>query len=98
MLTRIVKMTFQPDEIDQFLSVFNHYKTRIRHSEGCLHLALLQDANSAHIFYTYSHWEAASYLEKYRQSSLFKEVWGKTKLLFQDKPEAFSAQEVMKVT
>lgn len=97
MLIRIVKMTFQTDKTDDFLQIFNESKHLIRHFEGCTHLELLQDFSQKNIFYTYSYWEAPLFLEKYRQSTLFEEVWSKTKKLFADKPQAFSVNRVMEV-
>ncbi|MFZ0490789.1 MAG: antibiotic biosynthesis monooxygenase, partial [Salegentibacter sp.] len=33
-------------------------------------------------------------LENYRNSELFKEVWAKTKVFFNDRPEAWSVDKV----
>lgn len=90
MIIRIVKMTFQPEKVNDFLEVFNASKQLIRHFEGCSHLELLNDINQPHIFFTYSHWEGEGYLNKYRGSQLFEGVWAKTKVLFAAKPEAWS--------
>ncbi|MFT4679123.1 MAG: quinol monooxygenase YgiN [Flavobacteriales bacterium] len=90
MLIRIVKMTFRPEFVDEFTQVFDKYKEHIRGSEGCMHLELLRDVNNPNIFFTYSHWEDADYLENYRHSEVFKEVWPLTKAGFSEKPEAWS--------
>ena len=89
-LIRIVRMTFKEDKIDDFLKNFEENKHKIRGFRGCSHLELLQDAHKQHIFCTYSHWESEEYLENYRNSELFKRVWENTKILFADKPIAFS--------
>jgi len=34
-------------------------------------------------------------LEAYRQSELFKNVWSKTKPLFNDKPQAWSVDKIV---
>ena len=93
MLIRIVRMTFQADEVPTFLEIFDQSKANIRAFEGCLHLELLQDWDKENIFMTYSHWENAEALEKYRQSDLFQTTWAKTKILFSDKPIAFSQKK-----
>ncbi len=90
MIVRIVRMTFQEDQINAFLDLFNHHKESIRNFPGCLHLELHQDAKKSNIFCTYSHWESLEALDGYRYSDLFKEVWPATKQLFTEKPMAFS--------
>ncbi len=93
MLVRIVKMTFEADKIELFLSVFNRNKEKIRNSNGCELLELYQDRHNPTIFFTYSYWQHESNLENYRNSELFKGVWAKTKVLFSNKPEAWSVEK-----
>lgn len=89
-LIRVVQMTFQEDKIDQFLQNFNKNKNRIRGFEGCEHLTLSRDAHQSQIFYTYSIWTSEDHLNTYRKSDLFKGIWANTKILFAEKPQAFS--------
>lgn len=93
MLIRIVRMTFKEEEVDNFLEVFNRSKDKIRNFPGCNHLELHQDYHDNAIFSTYSHWDNAEVLDNYRHSELFKEVWANTKVLFNDKPIAFSQKK-----
>ena len=93
MLIRIVRMTFQPEKIEDFLTVFYSTKDKIRGFEGCRHLELWQDPEQPNIFMTHSHWDGPEALERYRHSELFKGTWAKTKPLFADKPLAFSAYQ-----
>lgn len=93
MLIRIVRMTFQEDRVPDFLEIFEQSKAKIRAFEGCRHLELLQDWDRESVFMTYSHWENAEALEKYRQSELFQTTWAKTKILFLDKPLVFSQKK-----
>lgn len=93
MLVRIVKLSISPDKTDEFLINFEQYKSRIRFFKGCNHLELLQETNHKGIFFTYSYWDAEEDLESYRTSPLFKEVWSKTKVLFNDKPMAWSLKK-----
>jgi quinol monooxygenase YgiN len=83
-------MYFQEDKIEDFLKIFEESKNLIRTFEGCEHLELWQDTSLPNVFCTYSHWKDESYLEKYRQSELFQTTWAKTKMLFAEKPQAFS--------
>ena len=85
-------MTFQEEKVDEFLSLFAATKERIRYFEGCHHLDLLQDYHQPNVFLTYSHWDDDAALDRYRHSELFKEVWSQTKVLFADKPVAFSSK------
>ena len=97
MLIRIVRMTFKPEEVDNFLQLFEESKDRIRHFEGCHHLELLKDYSANNILSTYSHWESEEALNNYRHSDLFKEVWTNTKSKFSAKPIAFSLKKFIEV-
>jgi heme-degrading monooxygenase HmoA len=93
MIIRIVKMTFQPEKVADFIEIFNGSKLHIRNFPGCKHLELLNDINSKNIFFTYSHWESESHLNSYRESELFAGVWKRTKVLFDAKAEAWSVDQ-----
>ncbi|WP_130736848.1 putative quinol monooxygenase [Flavobacterium sp. J27] len=95
MFVRIVKMRFQEDKIETFLSNFNEVKEKIRNFEGNTFLELYQDKNDPCIFFTYSYWKTEDHLEKYRNSELFKKVWAETKIFFSDKPEAWSVNKLV---
>lgn len=95
MLVRIVKMSFHPENISQFLNNFNENKENIRKSSGCLLLELYNDKQDSGTFFTYSYWDSEEDLENYRSSNLFKDVWKKTKILFNDKPEAWSVDKIV---
>lgn len=94
MIKRIVKMSFQPDKVNDFKAVFSANWKLIAGFEGCSHVELLQDQSQPNVFFTYSIWENESFLEKYRQSELFNTVWSKTKVLFNDKPQAWTVKEL----
>lgn len=89
-MVRIVKLTFQEEAVGTFLATFQQFRERIAASEGCEHLALLHDHSDARIFMTYSVWQDPKYLQAYRRSPLFKEVWGQVKPLFAEAPDAWS--------
>ncbi len=90
MINRFVKMTFHPENIDRFKDIFIASQPLIAAMEGCIHVELMQDINNPSVFFTYSTWESPVFLEAYRHSELFQGVWAKTKILFSDKPEAWS--------
>jgi autoinducer 2-degrading protein len=92
MLTRIVKMNFQSPKIEEFKVIFSKYGDQIRSAEGCHSVDLLQDVKNPSIFFTYSKWDSEVYLNKYRDSELFAEVWKQTKALFVEKAEAWSVE------
>lgn len=97
MLIRIVRMTFKPEGVADFLENFHANKESIRNFPGCHHLELWQDENKKNIFLTYSHWESEQRLNQYRDSELFKSVWTFTKVLFSEKPVAFSSRKLEEV-
>ncbi len=92
MIQRIVRMSFDPEKIDEFLTWFNQHKNKIRNFPGCTYLELWQDEQQKNILYTFSIWEKEEDINHYRNSELFNIVWHKTKQMFNDKPSAFSAK------
>lgn len=88
-------MSFYERHIDEFLANFNSKKEQIRNFEGCTFLELYRDKKHSNIFFTYSYWKTEAYLENYRDSALFKEVWKNTKPFFNAKPEAWSVDKVV---
>lgn len=94
MLVRIVKLGFHKKHIDTFLTNFETDKTAIRNFEGCNFLELYQDKNNPTLFFTYSYWDDEMALERYRNSETFTNIWNKTKILFNTKPEAWSVNKL----
>lgn len=90
-LIRVVRMTFVPEKVAEFKANFAEASPKIRAFAGCRHLELWQDPDKPEVFMTYSHWESAEALENYRHSELFRQTWKKTKVLFAERPVAFSA-------
>lgn len=86
-------MSFRSDSTTQFQQIFEKYKEQIRAAEGCQHLTLLRERKDGSVFFTYSKWEDESFLEKYRHSSIFAEVWPQTKALFVSPAEAWTVNE-----
>lgn len=94
MIKRIVKMTFRPEELADFLKDFESIKGKIRNRKGCQHLELWQDVQQPHIVFTYSFWESEDDLNAYRHSDLFAGVWKRTKARFLEKAAAWSVDTV----
>ena len=90
MIKRLVKLTFKPQNIEDFKEIFQESKNLIKSFKGCRDVELLQDINNPCIFFTHSIWDSEKDLNTYRESDLFNSVWAKTKVLFDAKPEAWS--------
>jgi heme-degrading monooxygenase HmoA len=97
MITRIVKMNFRSEEVENFLTIFHQSKDKIRHMPGCKHLELWNSQSDASIYYTYSIWDSEDDLNNYRDSELFQSVWPATKALFASKAEASTLNVLVKL-
>ncbi len=95
MLLRIVKMTFQPEAAENFISIFEQRRKLIEAFKGCSAVKLMRDINNPNIFFTYSMWTSESALNSYRSSQFFQNTWAEVKGYFTAKPEAWSVQEVV---
>jgi heme-degrading monooxygenase HmoA len=91
-------MTFDENKIVDFQDSFNSIKEHIIDFRGCELLELYQDRNDPCIFFTYSHWSTEKDLNNYRNSEFFKKVWAKTKLMFSEKPIAWSVNKIESMT
>ena len=97
MITRIVRMEFRPEHVDDFLAHFDTIKSLIRNFPGVQQLELHRDASQTNVLYTYSKWDGESDLEAYRESELFSDTWTQVKSWFRGTPQAFSLLEEMVV-
>lgn len=97
MIIRIVKMEFLPEKVEEFQQIFQSSKEKIRNFPGCSHLELLRDKHNSAQFFTYSFWDNEQSLENYRSSDLFTAVWSSTKLLFAQKPLAWSLKREIEI-
>jgi heme-degrading monooxygenase HmoA len=83
-------MSFEPEKVPDFLLLFDEVKNKIANSEGCEGLTLLRDSEETNVLFTHSFWTNEACLNKYRFSPLFKDTWARTKVLFNNKPMAWS--------
>jgi len=93
-MLRIVKMTFKPEHLETFFEIFETSKPKIEAFPGCEKVDLVQDIHDERVVMTHSIWDDPSSLEAYRNSELFKSTWAKTKVLFDDRPEAWSVEKI----
>ncbi|MCB9447834.1 MAG: antibiotic biosynthesis monooxygenase [Flavobacteriales bacterium] len=94
MLTRLVKMTFRSEACAEFERIFETASPQIRAFEGCRSVELLRDMEAGNIYFTRSTWKSDAALQAYRNSELFAATWAKTKVLFEEKAEAWSMESV----
>ena len=94
MIVRIVKMHFAADQVVRFQTMFDEIKDSVRNQPGCTFLELYQGTDDPQTFFTYSYWNSTADLNNYRDSALFKEIWPKTKAMFDQKPEATSVTKI----
>jgi heme oxygenase (mycobilin-producing) len=97
MLIRIVRMQFTEAGAEEFLEIFRSNMLAIRNFEGCTHLELLKDPHDPFIYATLSYWRGPQFLEGYRRSELFANVWGRVKPLFAERTQAFSLERFIEV-
>ena len=94
MIVRIVKMHFKGGHVETFLEIFQQHKQAIRRVQGCTHLELLRDIYNPLSYMTVSYWDTERDLEAYRNSELFKDVWGRVKVLFGAPTQALSLDKI----
>ncbi|MEY3198884.1 MAG: hypothetical protein RJA13_842 [Bacteroidota bacterium] len=93
MVIRIVKLHFQEEKIQEFLTFFDTIKFDVANFEGCRGMKLLKDLHHPNTVFTYSHWHSEQALENYRTSETFTVIWSKIKPWFAERAEAWSADE-----
>jgi quinol monooxygenase YgiN len=94
LITRVVKLTFKPEFINEFITIFKESKSFIKSFEGNVYLALMNDKNNKNTFFTISQWESEEALNAYRQSDYFQSVWSRTKALFEEKADAWTLDQI----
>lgn len=95
MVTRIVKLTMQENEIETFKTYFATVCEIIRSQEGCHLLQAWQDIHHPEIFFTYSIWTAEEDLDRYRDSAFFLKFWKTVKPWFGAKTEVWSFNKIV---
>lgn len=96
MITRIVKLTLNPEKTDYFFKEMLSYQSKIRVQPGCTYLEFFKDIKNNGVIFTYSNWDSEQDLNNYRNTELFDTAWTLAKQLFIAKPEAWSIESVKK--
>ena len=89
-VTRIVKMTFKPECVEEFRKMFYQRRPFIMRVDGCLSVELLNDIDNPNVIITLSRWRTAKLLNEYRKSPFFKNTWFLVKVLFGAPAEAWT--------
>tara|TARA_B100000809_G_C14633582_1_gene349513 strand:- start:111 stop:398 length:288 start_codon:yes stop_codon:yes gene_type:complete len=93
-ITRIVKMTFKAEHINDFNVYYNSIKQKVADQPGCNGVKLLKEIGDTGVFFTYSNWDSVDDLNNYRNTEAFGEIWPTVKDWFAVKAEAWSSDEM----
>ncbi len=93
MIKRLVKLTFEEDQVETFLQLFEKRRPLIEQFPGCIHVEMWRPIHPTNVFFTFSRWDNEEALEAYRRSDFFRSTWKVTKALLSEKPEAWSFPE-----
>ena len=93
MIKRIVLLNFKEDKRDAFLAIFKSHSENIKKFPQCKQLDLLEDKKDISLFFTFSTWTSEEALENYRSSEYFRDIWGKIKPWFSEKPKAWTVEQ-----
>ena len=93
-MIRIVKMTLMPEKANTFIQVFREAQQQIQGFEGCKYTKLVKDLHDENTYFTISEWEHERYLNQYRESDFFAQVWKSAKTTFSDKAIAWSLEDI----
>ncbi len=94
MITRVVKMTFNAEDVQKFEQIFEKTVEFIQSFEGCLDVRLMRNLGDANVYFTLSRWQSEEHLNIYRSSSLFVTTWADVKPLFSEKAQAWSLLDI----
>ncbi len=90
MIVRIVRMTFQKDQLEAFEALFVGHRDAIAQQPGCLGVEWVTDPEAPCMRGTLSRWESTDHLDAYRQSALFGTIWPTTKAMFSEAPQVWT--------
>ena len=93
MITRIVKLSLDLKNISAFKTIFELNRVNISNQKECTLLELFQDIENPCIFFL-STWNSVNELNIYRNSELFQEIWKEIKILFNNKPKAWTTKTI----
>ena len=89
-IVRIVRLTFNEENIESFYELYNKHEKDISSQSGCFSLELVEDPSNPTVVATISKWRDEESLNRYRDSKLFGVVWPDAKELFAAKAEVWT--------
>ena len=93
MITRIVKLSFKEEKINDFIKTFYFKQPKIEQFKGCKGASLYRVSDKKNEFVTYSLWESEEDLNNYRASDFFRSTWKVVKTYFSEPPIAWSMEK-----
>lgn len=94
MITRIVKMEIEANQMNLFVKIFEQHAIKMKTVEGCMTMELVKDIFTPTTVFTISVWQGEKALDTYRTSQLFNLIWSELKPLFCAKPAAWTTQSL----
>lgn len=95
MIVRIVELDIDPEKMALANELLREVAPKVRSMPGCSHLEILRGVHNKSRITTYSHWDAESDLNAYRDSETFITFWKSIKPLFQAKARAWSSERLI---
>ncbi|MFT6716348.1 MAG: heme-degrading monooxygenase HmoA [Saprospiraceae bacterium] len=93
MITRIVKLSFEDSYCVEFEANFFETKKIVLSNKGCYSVELLKSYEPG-LYFTYSVWDNEDSLNHYRNSPVFKKIWGSFKPNFKTKAQAWTTKNI----
>lgn len=91
-LWRWVEIPVHTESLDEARHLLSQQAPKVRTFPGCRSVTLYEGDGPT--LYSFSEWESAADLERYRQSALFREFWEKLRPHFREKPRAVSIRQL----
>lgn len=91
-LWRWVEIPVLPESLDEARKLLSEQAPRVRAFPGCRSVVLYEGEGP--VLCSFSEWESAADLERYRQSMVFRDFWEKLRPHFRDKPRAVSVRKL----
>lgn len=67
-------MHIKTKDIVKFRDTFTNYQSQIKDFKGCMQHDIFCDKEKEEIYYSYTIWDSEKNLNKYRKSTLLKEI------------------------
>lgn len=94
MVLRFVRMRFRPEEVEQFVALYEGAYPLIAGQPGCRSVQLIRELDDPAAFATWSVWDDEAALDAYRASPFFRRFWPEVRALFRAPAEAVSFEQI----